>query len=106
MECPCIASTKVGPDDKPQKRHGVVLTENKAYEIYKLKFHLDKSKLKGRGVPVSRKFNVSPKTVRDIWSRRTWINATKPLWSAHEVLLKHCTFHLVSAHSSAFENLN
>ena len=27
-------------------------------------------------------FKISPKTVRDIWNRRTWICETKPLWSA------------------------
>ena len=29
-------------------------------------------------------FKISPKTVRDIWNRRTWIHETKPLWSVGE----------------------
>eukprot|EP00960_Hanusia_phi_P069665 767139-Hanusia_phi.AAC.5 len=33
---------------------------------------------------VARKYGISSKTVRDIWSRRTWIEATRPLWTAEE----------------------
>jgi hypothetical protein len=69
-----------------------VLTDKEAFEIYKFKFPLDKFHMKGRSVPVSRKFNASPKTVRDIWSQRTWTNATGSLWSAYDVVLKICYF--------------
>ncbi len=70
---------------KSQRRHGVVLSDKEAFEIYKCKLSLDKFKTKGRSVPVSLQFNVSPKTVRDIWTRRTWTNATKDLWHIEEV---------------------
>eukprot|EP00960_Hanusia_phi_P014071 413997-Hanusia_phi.AAC.1 len=33
---------------------------------------------------VARKFGISSKTVRDIWGRRTWIEATRPLWTVEE----------------------
>ena len=42
---------------------------------------------KGQSIPVSLLFNVSPKTVRDIWNRKTWPNATCSLWSQSEVVL-------------------
>ncbi len=87
-----LVSLTKGQGDKPQKRHGIVLTDKEAFEIYKFKFPLDKFQMKGRSVPVSRKFNVSPKTVRDIWNQRTWTNATRPLWSAYEVGLNICYF--------------
>jgi hypothetical protein len=86
-----------GQDEKPQKRHGVVLTEKEAFEIYKCKFPSDKFQMKGRSVPVSRRFNVSPKTVRDIWSQRTWTHATRSLWSAYEVVrIFNISFHSIS----------
>jgi hypothetical protein len=37
--------------------------------------------MKGKSVQVSAKYGVSAKTVRDIWNRRTWIDATSFLWS-------------------------
>ncbi|EKX36357.1 hypothetical protein GUITHDRAFT_117466 [Guillardia theta CCMP2712] len=33
---------------------------------------------------VASKYGTSPKTVRDIWSRRTWADATRPLWTEEE----------------------
>ncbi|EKX35424.1 hypothetical protein GUITHDRAFT_118441 [Guillardia theta CCMP2712] len=34
---------------------------------------------------VAKKYGVSSKTIRDIWSRRTWTEATRPLWTADEI---------------------
>eukprot|EP00960_Hanusia_phi_P064775 765910-Hanusia_phi.AAC.1 len=33
---------------------------------------------------VARQYGVSSKTVRDIWSRRSWAKATRPLWTVEE----------------------
>ncbi|EKX36363.1 hypothetical protein GUITHDRAFT_117472 [Guillardia theta CCMP2712] len=33
---------------------------------------------------IAKKYGVSSKTVRDIWNRRTWAEATKPLWTDEE----------------------
>ena len=38
--------------------------------------------LRGQSVRVSERYNVSAKTIRDIWSRRTWTFATDSLWHA------------------------
>lgn len=73
-------------------RIGTVLTEELAIEIYKCKlafnapsnyaecFQSAEIRKRGKSVPVSVKFGISPKTVRDIWSHRTWAYATYPLW--------------------------
>ncbi len=43
-------------------------------------------KMKGKSARLSLRYGVSAKTIRDIWSRRTWINATNYLWSAEDCL--------------------
>ena len=58
-----------------------VLTEEKVLEIFAAgKLCSDSSivKLKTRGqiLALSRKYDVTPKTIRDIWNRRTWKNVT------------------------------
>ena len=40
--------------------------------------------MKGQSVPVAQRFGVSPKTVRDIWNRRTWAHTTVHLWQEEE----------------------
>jgi hypothetical protein len=80
---------------KPQTSR-TVLSPVQAREIYQCKLKLLQPnasdpclksmvlKLKGQSVPVAACFGVSPKTVRDIWNRRTWAHATHDLWS-HEI---------------------
>ena len=63
----------------------MVLSENQAYEIYQWKQSLLQKSISGTSVMIASRYNVSPKTVRDIWNRRTWCNATRSLWSASEV---------------------
>ena len=69
----------------------VVLTPRLAVEIYLLKMKLENlensssckdkaNMLKGRSVPVAKKYNVSAKTIRDVWNRRTWSFATESVW--------------------------
>ena len=72
-------------------RIGIVLTEDLAARIYQCKLDLkapqgtaahdtEHDKTRGKSVPVSIKFGVSPKTIRDIWTRRTWASTTSHLW--------------------------
>ena len=70
----------------------MVLTAAQAEEIYQKKISMIKmqwpttcstatsSLLRGRSVPVSSMFDVSPKTIRDIWNMRTGQRATCHLW--------------------------
>jgi hypothetical protein len=40
--------------------------------------------LSGQSAAVAKKFNVSPKAIRDIWNRRTWTQETHHLWTEDE----------------------
>jgi hypothetical protein len=78
-------------------RRKLVLKPEQAAAIYALKPVFDvltrgasfdiACKVKGRSVPVGKMFNVSAKTIRDIWSRRTWSFATCHLWKGER---KYC----------------
>ena len=91
---PQIAKMKRG-------RCGVVLTSALATEIYMHKIRLQNqgklaerhdqtSMMKGQSVPVSKIYNVSAKTIRDIWNRRTWTFATCHLWEDEPVSFEVC----------------
>ena len=62
----------------------MVLTEDQAIEIFRLKDH--------RGFPTSHaassflanKYKVSSKAIRDIWSGRSWLETTYNLWDASD----------------------
>ena len=70
---------------KANKRHGITLTAEQALQIYQSKPSFTKHNTKGQSIPVSHLFDVSPKTVLDIWNRKTWPNATCSLWSSSKV---------------------
>ncbi len=86
--------TKQSGRDKP--RSGIVLNHEQAREIYKCKLELARPRssvaclqgaescFRGKSVPISQRFGVSPKTVRDIWTRRTWAYATYNLWALED----------------------
>jgi hypothetical protein len=71
---------------------GLTLNAAQAQEIYRYKILLlqpnnigsclqsAQSKMRGQSVPVAERYGVSPKTVRDIWNRQTWVDATEKLW--------------------------
>jgi hypothetical protein len=56
-----------------------VLTKDQAIEIFRLSLTHSSNKKRPTAVSVSRAFNISEKTVRDIWSARTWHDETLPL---------------------------
>jgi hypothetical protein len=73
------------------KRQRVILTPKLAREIYTRKLVLlaqerselnfnGSNSLKGQSVPLAHEYNVSAKTIRDIWNRKTWMFATRDLW--------------------------
>ena len=75
------------------RKYGVVLTANDVVEIYRCKLHLSipvtfksslfgiEARTRGQSSRVAKQFGVSPKTIRDIWNRRTWTQTTAHLWS-------------------------
>ncbi len=76
--------------ERGSARCGVVLNPTRAAEIYMQKAALlapdqypsclTGPKIKGQSVHIGQKYNVSAKTIRDIWNRRTWTFATCHLW--------------------------
>ena len=60
----------------------IVLNHCEVVEIYQYKLALLKSKhmKRGKSSRLAEKYGVSPKTIRDIWSHRTWKEVTKPFW--------------------------
>jgi hypothetical protein len=77
---PCPRTGKAGPR--------AVLTEAQAIEIYAhgqtmKKYGVDPLK-HGQSVALAKQYNVSPKTIRDIWNRRTWTQETRHLWGETE----------------------
>ena len=84
-------------DECADSTTGQVLSSPQVIEIYKHKLRLlrpstfesclqsAESRIKGQSVPVANLFGVSPKTVRDIWNRRTWAYATNFLWAQEEI---------------------
>jgi len=74
-----------------------MLTESQAIDIYKCKLYLQaqcskscsadiqRRLLRGKCGPVSKKFGVSPRIVRDIWNRHTWGHATAYLWEQEQI---------------------
>ena len=73
-----------------------MLTEQQAIEIFKFRQACKErnpsstsgfcraSLMRGKSSPLSKIYGVSPRTIRDIWNRRTWAYATIPFWSAEE----------------------
>ncbi len=73
----------------------IILTPDLAREIYARKLALIEPKglnscvdsstlLKGRSGPIANIYNVSAKTVRDIWNHKTWSFTTADMWLAEE----------------------
>jgi hypothetical protein len=65
-----------------------LLTETDAIQIYMHRRNSKRSAESGKMVmQMATKFNVSPKAIRDIWSRRTWAPETQHLWTQGEVAM-------------------
>jgi len=79
---------KVTVDDKGnQVPFKVLLTQDQALEIYKVRPMDNSPNAKPTSMDVAEQYGVSPKTVRDVWNRKTWVKVTKPLWAAGELEL-------------------
>jgi hypothetical protein len=55
------------------------LTAHKPSRTYANCFTPEENALRGKSTLVSYRYNVSPKTIRDIWCRKTWLLATNDL---------------------------
>ena len=81
------------------QRRKTALTVQDVEEIYRHKIRLSipdtfkssligvESSTKGQSCHVAKRFGVSPKTIRDIWSKKTWAATTAHLWSEKGIKL-------------------
>ena len=93
-----------------------MLTAGTVVEIYKHKIRLRGQKtstarkssqdpsVRGKSSPVSKLYGVSPRTVRDIWNRRTWADVTSHLHDYEAILPSTTSFNLLPRvfHSGGF----
>jgi hypothetical protein len=73
---------KMNDTSTARYRPRALLTQKEAVEIY-----LCRKSRPGQKVNtsmLSRKYNISPKAIRDIWNRRTWAPETQHLWADDE----------------------
>ena len=76
-----------------------LLSEKEAIEIYQYRKAAANSsamrdaRLHGKSSAVGKKYNISPKAVRDIWNRRTWTQETRHLWSEDEKPMERINFY-------------
>ena len=83
----------------------VLLNKKLAADIYEMKLSLtaptsfdsclrdSKMKMRGKSAKLSKLYGVSAKTIRDIWNRKTWTNATNHLWDK-DIAFKKVKFNL------------
>jgi hypothetical protein len=64
----------------PSKRRAI-LTPQLAREIFNLSIKNGASNSEASSTKVATKYQVSPKTIRDIWCGRCWLEATSDLWN-------------------------
>ena len=79
---------------KPVTKHRrVILTEKQAVQIYSLKFSAanNNGRKQNQSSIVAEKYGVSPKTIRDIWNRKTWTLATHQLFRS----IEDCSWHFL-----------
>ncbi len=65
-----------------------ILSQHQAIKIYRLRKPKSDSgvgpRSLGNSSVLSKLYGVSPKAIRDIWNRRTWIDQTRHLWTNDE----------------------
>lgn len=82
----------LGKMDAGAKKKRTVLNKATAVEIYQHKIRLMvpmsykasiqswKANIRGESSKLAKQYGVSSKTIRDVWNRRSWIEATDSLW--------------------------
>ena len=80
-----------------------MLCEAQVLEIYKLKISIMHNLsvcfkagnagqcIRGKNIPVARRYGVSPRAIRDIWNRKTWAYVTHQLWFMEKHFYDDCT---------------
>ncbi len=68
------------PEKKQEVRQRAVLSKEQAIEIFRYKTNLGNQSMTATSIALANKYNVNSKTIRDIWSGRSWFDATFPQW--------------------------
>mmetsp|Transcript_41445 Transcript_41445/g.100138 ORF Transcript_41445/g.100138 Transcript_41445/m.100138 type:complete len:484 (+) Transcript_41445:155-1606(+) len=81
--------SKEDDDDDDDKEKRIRLSQQQAIEIFMLRPQPSEDGVMRRGSmlhckSIAPRFNVTPKTIRDIWNGRTWSHATRHLWTRWE----------------------
>ena len=66
--------------DETKLHPRAVLTKEKAMEIFAYKQKLGNQSLTAMSIELADQYNVNSKTIRDIWSGRSWLEATSSQW--------------------------
>jgi len=84
-------SSAAGGDSSSGSSHQflVILSKQQAMDIYTMRspdttVDPDLKVVAGKSSMVAEMYGVSPKTIRDIWNRKTWTQVTRPAWTAEE----------------------
>ena len=81
-----------------------LLTKEQAVEIYMIGQAIRDCGIdpirESRSSQTAKRFQVSPKTIRDIWNRRTWRNETRHLWANNEKPMVRCPKYIGSTDRS------
>ena len=67
-------------ESSPHLQTRTVLTKEQAIEIFGYKQKIGEQSVTATSNELASKYNVNSKTIRDIWSGRSWFEATLPLW--------------------------
>jgi hypothetical protein len=67
-----------GRGEKQEVRPRAVLSKEQAIEIFQCKNDLGNQSMTATSIALANKYNVSAKTIRDIWSGKSWFEATFP----------------------------
>lgn len=86
-----LGSRAMGSATKPSeivesRANGRILTREQAIAIFQKRVIPEEDEEPGPGKSgmVAKKFGVSPKTVRDVWNKTTWVEATCQFWTEEE----------------------
>ena len=79
--------------DQTKVHRRSVLTKKQATEIFAYKQKLGSQSLTAMSVELANRYNVNSKTIRDIWSGRSWLKATSSQWQqATEIKVIHIQY--------------
>lgn len=85
---------------KNEVRPRAVLSKEQAIEIFEYKKKLGNHSLTATSIELANKYNVNSKTIRDIWSGRSWFEATYPQWqqvcplNSYDTYLDTCIYRI------------